>query len=184
MLVLLAVFAALLVVMLWRRRQRRRHDLLGSRGTEVEPEAEEDDLLDLDVPRALSRSARRSLDELRQGTPRNAIVRCWVTLEDAVAEAGFPRDPALTSEELTAEVLHRYAVGRRAIETLAALYREARFSTHELDESHRTHAVRALHALRDDLDVAVARAVSTSERLVTTPDPQPVGPDGSDGADR
>ena len=179
--ILLGLFALLLIVMLWHRRQRMHRDLLRTRSTDVEPEVDEDDLLDLDVPRALSRSARRSLDELQQGSPRNAIVRCWVTLEDAVAEAGLPHDPTLTSEELTAAVLQRYSVGRRAIETLAGLYREARFSTHELDESHRTLAVRALNALRDDLDLAVARAASASERLLTEPDPQPVAPHASGG---
>ena len=71
-----------------------------------------------------------------------------------MAEAGLPRDPALTSEEFTSAVLARYAVTPAVIDELARLYREARFSEHTLDEGHRKRAVAALNALRNDLDAA------------------------------
>ena len=80
---------------------------------------------------------------LLRGSPRNAIVECWLRLEGVVAEAGLPRDPADTSTEFTARVLASYAVDQRVILQLSALYREARFSTHPMDEGHRTVAVPA-----------------------------------------
>jgi hypothetical protein len=110
-----------------------------------------DDGWELSVSDDLARSAARGLVALTEGEPRNAIVRCWAELEDAVERTGLPRDPALTSEELAADVLQRFAVGRTEIETLGALYREARFSEHVMGEVHRDAAIRALTALRDDL---------------------------------
>ncbi len=102
-------------------------------------------------------STQRSL--LRTGTARNAIVECWLRLEDAVAAAGIEPDPALTSAELTTRVLGRFDVDTDAIERLAALYREARFSTHRLDERQREAAVEALDAIHDGL--RAARVTST-----------------------
>ncbi len=151
--VLLVVFALILIYILWRRVQRAREArrrLLEANDAADAPDDLPDDLL----PEQLQRSAERGIARLAEGDPRNAIVRCWVMLEDTVAEAGLPPDPALTSEELTSAVLARYAVTPAVIDELARLYREARFSEHTLDESHRKRAVAALNALRNDLDAA------------------------------
>jgi hypothetical protein len=94
-------------------------------------------------------------DVLAQGSPRNAIVECWVRLEKAVQEAGLPPDPAETSEETATRVLKTYTVDHEAIGALAALYREARFSVHELDEHHRDLARDALAELRRELQAPV-----------------------------
>lgn len=81
---------------------------------------------------------------LDTGSPRNAIVACWLRLESSVESAGVAHDPALTSTELTGEVLQRFPVDTDAATRLGALYREARFSTHDLDERHRQAAIAAL----------------------------------------
>ena len=47
--------------------------------------------------------------------------------------------------------LHTLDLDPRAIGSLAALYREARFSEHELGEAARDDARSALQRLRDDL---------------------------------
>ena len=95
---------------------------------------------------------------LRGGTPRNAIVQCWIVLEDAVAATGHGRMPSETSAEFTARVIGERAVDATAIGELAALYREARFSRHELDEHHRGAAVEAVERLRRQLRSAAASA--------------------------
>lgn len=95
-------------------------------------------------------SAQRAA--LLGGTPRNAIARCWLRLERDVAAAGLPRDPADTSVEFTARVLANYTVDPEAIHELAALYREARFSRHPLDESSRRSALGALDRLHQALN--------------------------------
>jgi hypothetical protein len=122
---LTAAVAALvyLAVLAWRRRPRLRWRRRRVRG-------------DLDVVPDLAAAVAADADEqraaLRRGTPRNAIVECWLRLERAVEEAGFVRRPSDTSTELTERVLADSLVDRRALRRLAALYREARFSDHRL----------------------------------------------------
>ena len=154
MLLLLLALVFLLARSVVVRRRRRRLRIASS---EAEPV---DDEWGLAAPEGLARSAARGLTALTGGSPRNAIVQCWTELEDAVERLGLPRDPALTSEEFTAGVLERYAVGRSEIETLAALYREARFSAHPMTERHRAAAVDALTELRDELRDAAEATVA------------------------
>lgn len=100
---------------------------------------------------------------IARGSARNAIVACWVRLEEAVEQAGLVRDPAATPAETTARVLRSYDVDGPAIETLAALYREARFSVHDMHEGHRQQAQGALAEIRRQLraqaDLVAAEAV-------------------------
>ena len=103
------------------------------------------------VPSELTEVADQMLEALHEGTPRNAIVACWVRLEGAVAATGSRRNPADTPTELVERVLADLLVDRHELETLAGLYREARFSTHELGESHRVQAVAALSGIREQL---------------------------------
>ena len=104
-----------------------------------------------DVPVELLRSAEQRESMLRIGTPRNAIVAAWLDLETTVAATGLPRDPAETSTEFTERVIGTWDIDRLRLGDLAALYREARFSVHELDESHRERALRDLETLHADL---------------------------------
>jgi hypothetical protein len=112
-----------------------------------------------DVPVELLRSAEQRVSMLRTGTPRNAIVAAWLDLETTVAATGLPRDPAETSTEFTERVIGTWDIDRLRLGDLAALYREARFSVHELDESHRERALRDLETLHADL----ARVASVGE---------------------
>jgi hypothetical protein len=145
LILLLLGLAAIVVrrVTLRRRPSRDAEQVADPKGLEQDWE--------LTVSQDLARSASRGLAALHEGEPRDAIVRCWTELEDAVEQTGLARDPALTSEEFTAAVLHEYAVKRADIETLGALYREARFSEHPMGEDHRARAIAALRLLRDEL---------------------------------
>lgn len=99
----------------------------------------------------LGRDAAAQLASLQEGDPRDGIVRCWLRLEEVIAEVGLPRDPAETSSEFTVRVLHTLDLDPRAIGALAGLYREARFSDHVLGESARTSARTMLEQLHSDL---------------------------------
>ena len=116
-----------------------------------------------DVPVELLRSADQRVALLHTGSPRNAIVAAWLDLESSVAATGLPRDPAETSTEFTERIIGTWEVNRLRLGDLAALYREARFSVHELEESHRERAVLDLETLHTDL-ARVAR-VAREERL-------------------
>ncbi|HEX5966911.1 MAG TPA: DUF4129 domain-containing protein [Intrasporangium sp.] len=104
-----------------------------------------------DVPRAVLEGADHGLEALERGAPRNAIVAAWVALEGAAGAAGLPRHPAETSTEFVTRVLRVWDVDPRSLAELAALYREARFSTHPLTEAHRRRAIGALVTIRSDL---------------------------------
>ena len=94
----------------------------------------------------------RQLDALQHGTPRNAIVACWLELEDAVRASGVAPAPHQTAQELTQQVLRDLAaVDRASISELARLYREARFSGHAMTETDRAAAQSAIERLHADL---------------------------------
>lgn len=86
-------------------------------------------------------SARTALSG---GLPRNAIVACWMQLERDAADAGLPRLAAETPTEYVERVVGASSVDPLPIGELAALYREARFSRHELGDEHRGRALAAL----------------------------------------
>lgn len=103
------------------------------------------------VPEVLLRRAAQQEESLTGGRPTDAIVACWVSLEESIAAAGVPDDPARTSAELVVAVLERLAVDRSALEDLSGLYREARFSAHQLGETERDRARGALRRIHADL---------------------------------
>jgi hypothetical protein len=139
---------ALLARFAWQRRPRR---------PEAPPEVEFEVLPAERVARALSEDLDAQLDAVAGGSPRNGIVRCWLRLEQSVADAGLPPQRFETAAEFTVRVLHRLDLDPRAIGELAGLYREARFSEHELGEDARTAARSALEQLHEDLRRVGAR---------------------------
>ena len=58
-----------------------------------------------DLPEELTRSAAARMMLLQGGTPRNAIVACWLDLEDAAGAVGLPRLASETSADYTTRVL-------------------------------------------------------------------------------
>ena len=151
----LAVFAVVASVFLWRHRPRLRWPRWRRRA------AADFDVLD-EVAATITADADAQRAALRRGAPRNAIVECWLRLEAAVTAAGVERTPADTSAELTERVLATHHVDGAAISSLAALYREARFSEHPMGEETRRTAIDALDAVHDGLRSELDSAVSTS----------------------
>ena len=66
--------------------------------------------------------------------------------ETACGRRASLRLPAETATEFVVRFLHTLDVDPRPVATLAALYHEARFSTHELPADARTRAERRLAA--------------------------------------
>lgn len=109
------------------------------------------------VPSELLEAARDRLRDLETGEPRNAIVAAWLGLESSAAATGLARLPAETSTEYTQRVIRVWPVDSERLDDLAALYREARFSAHDLGENHRRRAVADLGVLIADLERVAAR---------------------------
>lgn len=137
LIVLAAAFVKLAVISRnpWVRTWRWRLGDWGGGDFEALPEVVGREL-DLDVEAA--RSA------LSTGAPRNAIVACWMRLEGDAATVGLERLDSETSAEYTERVVASSSVDPAPIGELAALYREARFSGHDLDDRHRERALSAL----------------------------------------
>ncbi|HEY7627098.1 MAG TPA: DUF4129 domain-containing protein [Ilumatobacteraceae bacterium] len=135
-LIILAVVLALVSIGRWARpRWRRRPTEPGGGDVFPLPELPEHELnVDVDAARAA----------LAVGEPRNAIVACWMQLERDASEAGLPRSESETSAEYVERVVAASSVDPVPIGELAALYREARFSRHDLNDEHRTRAFAAL----------------------------------------
>jgi hypothetical protein len=101
---------------------------------------------------AMRRDRQRYDAALADSDVRNGIVACWVLLEETAAKVGIPRMPSETATELVVRFLHTLDVDPRPVATLAKLYHEARFSTHELPADARTRAEESLADIHADLD--------------------------------
>ena len=109
-----------------------------------------DDAADLDLEAlalAVSADAPERLDALSAGTPAEGIIAAWAHLEATLYAAGVPLPRSRTSTEVSLDVLRRYPVDPATLQTLADLYREARWSRHPLTEDDRDRAFTAHRAL-------------------------------------
>jgi len=143
--------AAVLAATLWavrRIRLPRRRD-----GAHHQRDVEEDDVLApaTVLARRLAEDAESHRRLLGDGAARNAIVACWKRFEAEAGEAGIPRHDWETSSEYVLRILDLVAADTHAVAELAVLYREARFSEHELGEEHRRAALAALTEIQAHL---------------------------------
>lgn len=145
-LVWLAIAAAALAVGLLIYRVIRKVELPQAEVTDAEWERIKADRLAEAVDTGLAR--------IDCGTATDAVIACWVALEDAAASAGVARDPSETPAEFTVRVLGIGGISEPQLDRLGVLYREARYSTHGSTEQARAEARAALLLLRDELAVA------------------------------
>jgi hypothetical protein len=83
--------------------------------------------------------------------PRRAVIACWVRLEHAAANAGTVRQVGDAPADLVNRLLSGHRVSRPVLDRFAAVYREARYATHTVDEQMRQIALGALRQLRSEL---------------------------------
>ena len=103
------------------------------------------------VAGAIVRDAAEQTELLLVGSPRNAIVECWHRFEVQAHSAGLGRKSWETSSEFTVRLLELVAADAHAVATLSGLYREARFSDHEVGEQERSRALAALEQIHRGL---------------------------------
>jgi hypothetical protein len=120
----------------------------------------ETDSVDFEVIEPPARVAREMLADaqdqrrtLLEGSPRNAVVACWHRFETQGGAAGIERRPWETSSEYTLRMLDLVDAYEPAVSRLGALYREARFSEHELTEADRQDAIEALDTIHRTIGV-------------------------------
>lgn len=130
------------------RRLRRLRSTACRRGDDYADERSTDDAVT-----ALRRRLRDGIDagvaQLEGTAPsREVVIACYQELERAAADAGTARAPADTPSELVVRMLAGHHVPAASAETLVALYEQARFSPHPVDDSMRAAARRCLDDVR------------------------------------
>lgn len=104
---------------------------------------------------ALARAVDEAVLVVEQGEAREAVIACWLLLGRAAAAAGTPARPAETAGEYAARLAEEHVLSEAALVRLADLYREARFSSHPVDDGLRRAARRALGILQAELGSGV-----------------------------
>jgi hypothetical protein len=115
-------------------------------------ELDEDELIaedsaDLREAVESGRTALRTFDDAKA-----AIIACYLAMEQSLAERGAARTLADTPDELLARATQTGIVNGTAPARLTALFYEARFSSHPMDQSPRAAAEQALTELAQALD--------------------------------
>ena len=103
------------------------------------------------LPAAMSDDAGHQMELLRQGSPRNGVVACWARFEEQAARAGVRPETWETSSEFALRILDMVQADTAAVSALAELFREARFSEHEVTEADRSAAIDRLAQIHASL---------------------------------
>lgn len=140
----------LALFLLWKGARRAVDAWRSRRRAPDRPEHVEFDVLEAEQALAdeISAGFEHQREVLLTGEPRNAVVAAWSRFEEQAEEAGLPRQRWETSTEFVLRLFEALHADQLAVSTLARLYHEARFSTHELDESFRSEAIAALDQIR------------------------------------
>src|SRR5262245_8059699 len=155
--VIIALLMAAIIIaaiLIWRRRRR------WSRAGRFDIPADDDTSTPADLARAVD-SGRLALHELDDA--RTAIIRCYLAMEESLAEAGAARAAAETPDELLSRAFDAGLVPDLPARRLTALFYEARFSTHPMPLVRRDEAEQALAEL--------AAALPPQAEHATTADP-------------
>jgi uncharacterized protein with FMN-binding domain len=149
------VVGALVALLLRRRRPRREETPAVARaGLRAGPAA------GADARPLLDRALAAAEHELAPGAhrePRDAVIACWLRLEEGAAAAGVRRRPAQTPTEFTTALIGGLLPGaaeHAALDELRALYSRARFGSAPLDADAPARAAAALGAVRAGLIAA------------------------------
>ncbi len=162
--VALSIALGLLLYGLWQVARvllRLRAITFVGRGAAVATREYEDESTDADAESVLRRRVREDLLALSAdldaaGDPREAVIACYVRMEEALADAGSPRRASESPLELLTRVLGEQHVPETDVRTLTALFMEARFSTHPVTDDMRRDARRALDGVAGALSGAAS----------------------------
>jgi len=140
--VLMGVGVLSLLGILPRPQLRRRRSSAGAAG--------EPDQVQRIAPE-LAAAVDQALDRLDRGEARDAVVACWLLLIQTATAAGSALRPSETSREYAERLSAEQLISAGPLARLAELYREARFSRHQVGPEVRAEARRALGVLQTEL---------------------------------
>ncbi|HEX8094735.1 DUF4129 domain-containing protein [Jatrophihabitans sp.] len=134
----------------WLRIRRRRSAI--RRPVEFAPD---------DLATQVARTLDSTMSQLAGGQIRDGVILCWHRLEQTAEAAGLRRSPADTSSELADRLLATLPLSEAPLNRLAALYREARFSSHPIPAAAVVQARADLAQLRSELEAASSSTLAT-----------------------
>jgi hypothetical protein len=103
--------------------------------------------------RQVRRAVTAGLQALQQHTEaRQAIIACYARLEHLLEDHGVPAHQALTPQEYMGAALQGLDLPVAAFAGLVALFEQARYSVHPLDDTARTLAIAHLAAIKHHLE--------------------------------
>jgi hypothetical protein len=140
-LLVILLIAVIVLTMRWLAQQTRIHD----RPADDDLIAEDSATLREAVESG--RTALRTFDDAK-----SAIIACYAAMEHSLAEHGAARAASDTPDELLARATRKGVVHGTAPARLTALFYEARFSSHPMDQDQRQAAEQALNDLAQALD--------------------------------
>lgn len=94
-------------------------------------------------------SGRRALLDGTDARP--AVIACYAAMEESLADSGVTRRASDSPQDLLERAVTGGLPTGAAAAALTALFREARYSTHPMDDSHRDRAAAALAEIADGL---------------------------------
>jgi hypothetical protein len=101
---------------------------------------------------ALRRAVRASIAELEsERDPRRAIVRAYARMEQAFRDVEMVRARGETASEFLGRTTPRLSVSAAAAAALTERFEEVRYSTHQVTEVDREHALASLHRVEREL---------------------------------
>jgi hypothetical protein len=151
-LVLLGVLGVLVIGLVAWALLRHQLGRRGNRKGRLDPRRPEPSTAE-DLVAALDAGLQELSDTDRD--PRRAVIACWVRLEQAAAAAGTPRHAGDSPTDLVARLLAEQRLDAGVLTPFAAVYRQARYATHTVDDQMRRQATTALERLRADLGAGV-----------------------------
>ena len=92
--------------------------------------------------------------------PRRAVIDCWVRMERAAELAGTSRLLTDTPTDLVCRLLATHRIDGTTLDSLAELYRQARFGPRAVDERMRSRARSALRRVLAELETGPVTADS------------------------
>lgn len=118
---------------------------------------DEDEDFDADLTEILIPTVSSALDEglealSRGGSPRNAIIGAWQSLEQAVQDSGIEREKSDTPTEFTVNALQSLPLSSDLIRQLLGLFHVARFTEQEMTHAQIELATTCVKGLRRDLE--------------------------------
>ncbi len=105
-----------------------------------------------DIRDEISSTVEKTVDELYKGKDvRSTVIRCYQSMCRVLEDTGVEQDDFMTPREFEVTAVRRLDVSKGTLETLTSMFEEARYSRHELGDTHRKKAMTSLNALRDEL---------------------------------